>query len=263
MTATEEPSPSFPDYFLSPDAVLQDDAKWRFGRKPDYSKTRKAWRETKIMNHQAGSLQELVENVVKNWEIEASYKPDPTEWRTINHQSYEFRLNGGPSQPAEVMARVGTYNALLSPSKYYDPQHNDFAASHKTFKRMMPTFAWEVLEVYGGPPRVAFKWRHWGTFLGDYTALNERGEKVTLPKTGKVIDIRGMTTATLDDQFRITAVDVYFDPMDMFRQMDEAQKELDGEEGGGDIDTVATQLARCPFMNGAAGGQPLLKTTDV
>ena len=25
---------------------------------------------------------------------------------------------------------------------------------------MMPTFAWEVLEVYSGPPQVSFRWRH-------------------------------------------------------------------------------------------------------
>lgn len=125
------------------------------------------------MNHTAGSLQELVENVVKNWEIEASYKPNPQEWRTINPQKYQFRLNGGPPQPAEAMAKIGTYNALIEPNKYYSPEHMDFSTSHKTFKRMMPTFAWEVLDVYSGPPKVAFKWRHWGTFQGDYSAKNE------------------------------------------------------------------------------------------
>ncbi|KAJ3048277.1 hypothetical protein HK097_010708 [Rhizophlyctis rosea] len=244
--------PSFPDYFLSPDAVLQDDAKsWRFGRRPDYAKTRTAWRQTKLMNHTAGSLEELVENVVKNWEIEASHKTDATEWRTINHKLYEFRLNGGPPQPAEAMAKVGTYNALLYPSEYYSPEHNDFASSHKTFKRMMPTFAWEVLEVYGGPPKVAFKWRHWGTFQGDYTALNDKGEKVTIKKTGKVIDLRGMTTATLDDQLRLTSVDVYFDPMDMFRQMDEARADLAGDQqkAGDGVDAMAKQIAACPFLS--------------
>lgn len=32
----------------------------------------------------------------------------------------------------------------------------DFDQSHKTFKRMMPTFAWEVIEVYSGTfcPRI-------------------------------------------------------------------------------------------------------------
>lgn len=38
---------------------------------------------------------------------------------------------------------------------------------------MMPTFAWEVLDVYSGPPVVAFKWRHWGTMKNDYVGLNE------------------------------------------------------------------------------------------
>lgn len=38
---------------------------------------------------------------------------------------------------------------------------------------MMPTFAWEVLEVYSGPPRVAFRWRHWGSMKNDYVGFNE------------------------------------------------------------------------------------------
>lgn len=31
------------------------------------------------MNHKAGSLEEIVENLVKNWEIEASYKVSPVD----------------------------------------------------------------------------------------------------------------------------------------------------------------------------------------
>ncbi|RSL79574.1 hypothetical protein CEP52_017505 [Fusarium oligoseptatum] len=215
-----EGSHTLPDYFLSPDAVLKDDVAWRFGRKPDYTRTRKAWRDTKEMSHTAGSLQELVENLVKNWEIEASYKAKPEEWRTINHDKYQFRLNGGPPQLAKFMAEVGTYNALISPNKYYSPEHMDFSTSHKTFKRMMPTFAWEVLEVYSGPPKVAFKWRHWGSFQNDYTAKNDRGERVTLESNGKVIDIKGLSVAELDHEFRIIDLDIYFDPMEMFRQME-------------------------------------------
>ncbi|CAH0050733.1 unnamed protein product [Clonostachys solani] len=234
-----EEAPALPDYFVSPDAVLKDEATWRFGRRPDYTKNRKAWQETKTMNHTAGSLEELVENVVKNWEIEASYKPNPKEWRTINAEKYQFRLNGGPPQPAEAMARLGTYNALIEPNKYYSPEHNDFSASHKTFKRMMPFFAWEVLDVYGGPPKLAIRWRHWGTFQGDYTAKNEQGEKVTMKSTGKVIDIKGMAVAELDDQMRVTMLDIYFDPMDMFRQMD---------EGNATESEHAAAQAACPFL---------------
>lgn len=125
------------------------------------------------MSHAAGSLEQLVENLVKNWEVEASFKTQLADWRTVDHEKYTFAINGGPPQSASHMLRVGTYNAIIAPNEYYSPEHSDFASSHKTFKRMMPTFAWEVIEVYSGPPRVSFKWRHWGTFKNDYVGFNE------------------------------------------------------------------------------------------
>lgn len=43
----QEPAPVLPDYLTSPDAVLGDkDSKWRYGRAPDYSKTRKMFAES-------------------------------------------------------------------------------------------------------------------------------------------------------------------------------------------------------------------------
>ena len=72
------------------------------------------------------------------------------------------------------MLKVGTYNAIIAPNEYYSPDYSDFASSHKTFKRMMPTFAWEVLEVYSGPPTVSFRWRHWGVMKNDYVGINNK-----------------------------------------------------------------------------------------
>lgn len=44
----QEAAPALPDYLTNPDAVLGDkDAKWRYGRAPDYSKTRKVFAESK------------------------------------------------------------------------------------------------------------------------------------------------------------------------------------------------------------------------
>ena len=46
-----EPTPELeaaplPDYLTSPDAVSKDDgAQWRFGKAPNYSNTRRVWRE--------------------------------------------------------------------------------------------------------------------------------------------------------------------------------------------------------------------------
>lgn len=41
-----EAAPAVPDYLASPNAVFADEGvKWRYGRAPDYSKTRKVWEE--------------------------------------------------------------------------------------------------------------------------------------------------------------------------------------------------------------------------
>ncbi len=194
------------------------------------------------MNHEAGSLPELVQNLVKNWEVEASFKPNLADWRTIDHENYSFAINGGKPEGAEAMLKVGTYNAIITPNEYYSPEHSDFASSHKTFKRMMPTFAWEVLEVYSGPvsksdstklptepytniqpltkPTVAFRWRHWGVMKNDYVGLNNKGEKVTVKAHGGPIDVQGVTVATVNDKVQLQSVRTWFDPMDMFRQID-------------------------------------------
>jgi hypothetical protein len=127
----------------------------------------------KRMSHEANSLPQLVENLVKNWEVEASFKPNLDDWRTVDRENYSFAINGGAPQTAEHMLQQGTYNAIIAPNEYYSPEYSDFASSHKTFKRMMPNFAWEVLEVYSGPPTVSFRWRHWGVMKNDYVGFNK------------------------------------------------------------------------------------------
>jgi len=139
------------------------------------------------MNHQAGSLPDLVEKLVKNWEVEASFKTDLADWRTIDRSKFHFVVNGGPPQSGEHMLEIGTYNAIIESNEFYCPMHSDFDKSHKTFKRMMPTFAWEVLEVYSGPPTVAFRWRHWGVMKEDYTGYNKYGNRAPLRARGIVV----------------------------------------------------------------------------
>lgn len=117
------------------------------------------------------------------------------------------------------MLKVGTYNAIIAPNEYYSPDYSDFASSHKTFKRIMPTFAWEVLEVYSGPPTVSFRWRHWGVMKNDYVGINNKGEKVTAKAHGGPIDVQGVTVATVNDKVQLQSVRTWFDPMDMFRQI--------------------------------------------
>lgn len=43
----DKPAPASPDYVTNPDAVLSDrGVEWRYGKPPDYSKTRVFWEES-------------------------------------------------------------------------------------------------------------------------------------------------------------------------------------------------------------------------
>lgn len=102
----------------------------------------------------------------------------------------------------------GTYSAVIAPNKYYGA-NSTFDESHKTFRDMMPNFAWEVLEVYSGPPVVAFKWRHWGWMKGDYVGKNEDGSTVTIKAHRGILDIQGVTVAKLNDKFQVTSLETW------------------------------------------------------
>lgn len=48
MDGDTEAAPSFPDFYTDPNAVLKDtSAAWRFGKAPDYSRTRAFYAESK------------------------------------------------------------------------------------------------------------------------------------------------------------------------------------------------------------------------
>lgn len=49
--------------------------------------------------------------------------------------------------------------------------------------------------------------------------FHSKGEKITAKAHGGPIDIQGVTVATVDDAVRLQAVDTWFDPLEMFRQI--------------------------------------------
>ena len=77
-----------------------------------------------------------------------------------------------------------------APKHLYDASKHSFESSHHVFQGAFPDgFPWEVLDVFSGPPKVAFTWRHWGTFTGSYEGQRGKGE---------VIELYGFTVATVD-----------------------------------------------------------------
>lgn len=248
-------TPSLPDYMTDPNAVLNDEnVTWRNKRAPDYTKVNATFEETKTVNHERNTLPWLVQNLVKNWEKEASYKTIASEWRTIDPDNYIFHVNGSAGMNADDMLRLGTYNALLGAKPVegvYDPEVEGFQGSHKLFKRVMPVFSWEVLEVYSGPPVVVFKWRHWGTMTGKYsTRLTEPARQITAEPHNGPINVVGMTIAHLSGTFKIQKLETFYDPSAIFDQLalsnnmkteylDEEKKDVEGIED--------KSIEKCPF----------------
>ncbi len=71
-----------------------------------------------------GSLEELVENLVKTWEMEASHKSDFLQWKTVDHEKYCLQMNGGRLVEANEATTMGNYNALMLDSKEYQKCKN-------------------------------------------------------------------------------------------------------------------------------------------
>lgn len=190
--------------FIRPDRGNLDDPsiQWREG-KPDFRKADLSFFKGRTTNHQAGSLPMIVENLVKQWEMEMTHKTNSKDWKTVETSEYCVHVNGGEAITGEEAAKVGTYNWLMGnvPKNLYDAEATSFEDSHKLFRGAFPDgFPWEVLEVFSGPPRVAFSWHHWGIFNGEYNGRKGQGETV---------ELYGFTIASLTAELKITKLEVY------------------------------------------------------
>lgn len=61
-----------------------------------------------------------------------------------------------------------------------------------------------------GPPNVAFTWRHWGTFGGDYSDVKATGEK---------IEMFGSCFVKVNEQLKVQSIEVYYDPNKMMKTL--------------------------------------------
>ena len=73
--------------------------------------------------------------------------------------------------------------------------------------------------------------------------IHSQGETVRVKAHGGVIDIEGIVVARVNEKLQLQKIDVWFDPMDMFRQIAK-------EESGLKMDGVAAATGACPVMGG-------------
>jgi len=175
----------------------------------------------RMIIHPKGSLEDLITNLIKNWEKELSHKANPNQWLTVIPDQFRMAVNGGPWKSLEEVGKAGAYNAFLGNCEYYSASHvSDPLASHQVFREALKSgFALEVLEVYTPPPKVAFKFRHWGYMSGELKCPVRNGEMMKLsPHNGKV-ELYGMVVMKLSEKFQILEMEFFFRPDTMMEQM--------------------------------------------
>jgi hypothetical protein len=203
MSATQ--SNSFPVWVQDRDQVIAQstDTQWRYQKPPDYSRSKENLAKESTCNFADGTLEAIVQNLVRTFEMEVSFKSNPQQWLSIVNEKFRMSSNGGLTYTASDVGAAGTYNLFIGDTEHYKASGEDFESSAKLFHTAFPHgFPWEVLEVYSGPPNVTFKWRHWGHFQGEYKDF---------PPTGETIEVVGMSLARVTDDLKIISLEHYFD----------------------------------------------------
>jgi hypothetical protein len=229
MTSTQ--SNNLPLWVQDRDLVIQQstNTQWRYGTPPDYTRSQENLAKESTQNHLEGTLEAIVQNLVRTFEMEVSFKTNPQQWLSVVNDKFRVSTNGGVEYTAADVSAQGTYNLFMADSENYKASEETFESSAKLFHSTFPQgFPWELLEVYSGPPNVTFKWRHWGHFQGAY--------KDYAP-TGETVEIIGMSIARVTDDLKIVSLEHYFDNTLFLDKLTAGGKEVNAENQG----------SSCPF----------------
>jgi hypothetical protein len=234
MTSTE--SQNLPLWVQDRDQVIAEskDVEWRYQTPPDYTRSQENLAKESIKNHVAGSLEAIVQNLVRTFEMEVSFKSNPQQWLSIVNDRFRVSTNGGKEYTAADLSAQGTYNLFMADSEHYKASEETFESSAKLFHSTFPQgFPWEVLEVYSSPPTVAFKWRHWGHFRGPYKDF---------APTGETVEIIGISVAHVTNDLKVISIEHYFDN-NLFLEKLTAGGKL------GDTVNSENKASGCPFSS--------------
>ena len=203
--------------FVIPDRGMKEaeaaDVTWR-NEKPDYRSGDLLYLKGKSKNHKVGSLEIVTENLIKKWEMELTHFAKAKDITSMKIDEFKLQVNNDREITKEELLRAPSYNWLLEsmPKELYDSSSHTFESSHELFRKaFVGGFPWEVLEVFSKPPKIAFVWRHWGTFNGEY-----KGRK----GTGEVIELYGFTIGTVTDDLKLIKVEIFYKPEGFLRALE-------------------------------------------
>merc|ERR1719410_1114459 len=167
--------------------------------------------------------------------MERSHKIDHTQHECVDQSVFRVSANGGKKFTNPESTEAGNYNVLFDATdpKLYDAKNISWEESHHMFEKAFAAFPWEVLEVFSGPPKVSFSWRHWGEFTGEYEG--NKGE-------GQMVEMYGFGTATVSADLKLQEIEIFYNA-------EEFLKVLKGDMGVEDAYANWTVEHGCPFKN--------------
>ncbi|MEO3704667.1 SnoaL-like polyketide cyclase [Trichormus azollae] len=233
MTSTQ--SNNLPLWVQDRDTVIaySSHAEWRYQTPPDYTRSKENLAKESTCNHLEGTLEAIVQNLVRTFEMEVSFKSNPQQWLSVVSDKFRLSTNGGKEYTAADLSAQGTYNLFMADSQHYKASEESFESSAKIFHSTFPQgFPWEVLQVYSGPPNVTFKWRHWGYFQGAYKDF---------ASTGETVEIIGISVAHVTDNLKILSIEHYFDNNLFLEQLTAGGKLVNSEK--------EKKASGCPFSS--------------
>jgi hypothetical protein len=126
------------------------------------------------------------------------------------------------------------------PADIWAPVNVTWKDSHEAFHKAFAAFPWEVLDVYSGPPKVSFTWRHWAHFTGTYEGNQGNGE---------FVEMFGFGTAVVNDKLQLQDVEIFYNAEDFINI-------LRGKTTVEDTNANWNSTGGCPF---AAASKTLKK----
>lgn len=222
--------------YLTPEELQT--TQWRAGT-PNYDVVNKLFEEGRTKVWAAGSLGEYVQNLVKTWEMELVHKANPDQYKTLDPKNFVLGINGKKYFTLEETGKVGgSYNVFLQtslppPLRFYNPDEETYDSSQTAFKQVFTRgFALEVVEVYSGPPVIAFKYRHWGYMDGSFKGY---------PPTGELIEVFGIAIFELNEDSKVVKVEFFHDRGELLAGLIKGKPSDESTAG-------VAPPSGCPFM---------------
>ncbi|KAI3733104.1 hypothetical protein L1987_64322 [Smallanthus sonchifolius] len=213
---------------------------WKYGAPPNFDVANKLFEEGRTKIWPTGSLEEQVQNLVKTWEMEMFYKVNPQDFKTVDATKLTVSVNGGKYLTRQDIAKIGGgYNMFLQTSlpeqvRVYNPNDETVESALEIFTTTFPRgFVLEVLEVYSGPPVIAYKFRHWGYMEGPFKGYQP---------TKEIVEMFGVSIFKLDDQFKIIKIEFFYDRGQLLAGLIKG-----GSVAGTSDSTIDIPSSKCPL----------------